>query len=284
MYIAIDLGGTTTRLAVFPQPHSREFVAITDYETIANYDAALARLVSEVSAYRQSDVSPLTGVGVSIGGRLARDGRSVEAAPNLSAYVGRPLADELGARLGAKVAMAHDTVCGVLAEGTLGALNGVDRGAYLTLSTGTGAALGLGVGANRLAISIEFGHQILDGNAHQCLCGQIGCLETFTGGRQLSLRYGGDLRDNHEPDVWAEFTHALALGLVNLAQLTRVEMVAVGGAIAINRPELLPLIQAEIDQHLRGMSLTLRPAMLGADAPLVGASLLPDLPRDTMMH
>ncbi len=141
----------------------------------------------------------LVGVGISLGGRIARDGSSVLVAPNLRDYEGRPLVQEIAARCdGLPVRLAHDAVCGLLAERRLGALAGVERCAYLTLSTGTGCAVHLeapGGGAAGVTLSIELGHQLLDQNARVCLCGQTGCLETYTGGRQLALRYGQAYRD-----------------------------------------------------------------------------------------
>ena len=74
------------------------------------------------------------------------------------------------------------------------------------------------------------------------------------------------------------------MGLVNLAQLTRVEVVAVGGSIATNRPELLPQIQRVIDARITGAALTLVPTRLGDDAPLIGAAQLLATPDDSIVH
>jgi predicted NBD/HSP70 family sugar kinase len=189
---------------------------------------------------------------------------------------------------GLPVRLAHDAVCGLLAEWRLGALAGARRCAYLTLSTGTGCAIHLespaGVGVNT---SIELGHQLLDGNQRVCLCGQVGCLETYTGGRQLALRYGQPI-ETLPAETWAELAAALveklSIGLVNLAQLTRVERVALGGAIALHHPELLPALQAGVAERLRGAALDLVAARRPANAPLVGAALLLTTPEGEVIH
>ena len=273
-YLALDIGGTTTRLARCSTLTSPELAQITAFPTPQDYDELLAHLTSLLHSARDAH-GAINGIGVSFGGRISSDGVSVAVAPNLPQYEGRPLARDLAAIGGCEARLAHDTVCGLLGERRFGALRGEARCAYLTISTGTGAAVYLGgsagSGAYGQALSIEIGHQLLDGNTRQCLCGQIGCLETYTGGRQLALRYGQPIEEIADPAVWSELVEKLALGLINLVHLTRVEMVAVGGGIALHHPELLPQLQAEVDARLRNATLRLLATALEDRAPLVGA-------------
>src|SRR5439155_433006 len=135
-----------------------------------------------------------------------------------------------------------------------------------------------------IGVSIDVGHQILDGNTRVCLCGQVGCLETFTGGRQLELRLGHSVAQVTDTAFWETFSDKLALGLVNLAQLTKVEAVAVSGAIALNNPFLLPLLEEKVNAIIRGAILELKLAALGENAPIVGAALLLEVPEETIVH
>jgi predicted NBD/HSP70 family sugar kinase len=172
----------------------------------------------------------------------------------------------------------------LLGEKTFGSIQVDERCAYLTVSTGTGAAIHVQKAGMRLTISIEIGHQLLDGNTRQCLCGQIGCMETFTGGKQLELRLGKPLTQVTDASFWETFSEKLALGLVNLAQLTKVETIAVGGGIVLSRPALLERIQSLVHDKLQGATLTLRLAQLGENAPIVGAALLLETPEETILH
>jgi len=280
-YLGIDIGGTNTRVALFPTLAEPQFTLLARFPTQQDYPQQLDMLLTTLAEQTQST---LAGVGVSVGGRLAKDGRSVLVAPNLPSYVGQPLADDLERAFRCPVQLAHDTVCGLLGEKKFGQISMVDRCAYLTLSTGTGAAFQLRTGPTTLTVSIEIGHQILDGNTLPCLCGQIGCLETFTGGRQLELRLGRPVAGITEPDFWETFSDKLALGLVNLTQLTRVEAIALSGAILLNRPFLLSLLQQKVDILLRGAHLHLWQATLGENAPLVGAALLLETAADSIIH
>lgn len=317
--VAIDIGGTTTRVALFADPaRSTVCTALATFPTDERYERQLDKLATIIRKHTTASskitnpvslndavegdlpnavslkTNPISNqtnavsIGVSIGARLARDGGAAAVAPNLRDYEGRPFSRDLAQRADApvqSVRLAHDPVCGLLAERRFGALREADRCAYLTVSTGTGAAIYLGsVGERGQALSIEFGHQTLDGDARPCLCGQAGCLETYTGGRQLALRYGRPLEEIADAAVWDALYDKLALGLVNLAQLTRVEVVALSGAIALGRAGFVDALRERVEARLRGMTLRLELATLGEQAPLVGAALLPDTPEHALLH
>lgn len=282
--IGIDIGGTTTRIGLFPALDAPNFTLLAKFPTCQMYEQQLQAISA---ALEHRTLAKLAGIGISIGGRLAKDGQTVIVAPNMPAYVAKPFAcdvAQLSGVSGASVRLAHDAVCGLLAEKKFGAIQHVDRCAYLTVSTGTGAAIQLSRGANTLTSSIEIGHQILDGNTRRCLCGQVGCLETYTGGRQIELRYGHSPAEITDSAFWETFCDKLALGLVNLAMLTRVDVVAISGAIALNRPSLISQVQQNIQQRLVGATLEVRKAVLGENAPLVGAALLLETPAETLLH
>ncbi len=340
--LAIDIGGTQTRISIFggiatqpaasgtssglalavapdwhrdtrlpsdlsamDPPYGR---ILARYPTPPDYDAQLQAISAVVRSPSASSAARPAAIGVAIGAQLARDGRSVLAAPNLPTYVARPFAADLEAALSCPVWLGHDTVCGLLAERWSGAVAGeeapapwdattaprqhaggpragvlcaYDRCAYLTLSTGTGAAFHLRQGARELTCSIEFAHQILEGNTRRCLCGQVGCLETYTGGRQMARFASPD--EIATAAFWETFSDKLAIGLVNLAKLTRVEAVAIAGGIALARPNLLADLQPRVDARLAAAHLTLLAAAFGEHAPRIGAALLPSTPPDQIV-
>lgn len=285
MYIAIDIGGTNTRLGLFSSLNSPDFSLLARFPTSEQYTRQLELIGEALSA---CDLADCQGIGVSLGGRMAKDGRSLFVAPNLPDHVGKPFADELAALAGCpseRVRLAHDPVCGLLGEKAFGSIKEYDRSAYMTLSTGTGVAFQLRTGATSLTVSTEFAHQLLDGNELVCICGQVGCLETFTGGRQLEMRLGHSVARITDQAFWETFSDKLALGLVNLVLLTRVEAITISGAIALHNPFLLPLVQRKVDALLKhGATLRIVPAHQGENAPLIGAVALLSLPADSIIH
>lgn len=280
-YIGVDIGGTNTRIGLFESLDTPDFVPIARFPTYQSYEKQLHHIIVAVQA---SNVRHLAGIGVSAAARIARDGHSIIVAPNLTDYVNKPFARELFEKFKSPVRLAHDPVCGLIAEKKFGVLHQIDRCAYLTVSTGTGAAIQLGKAATTLITSIEIGHQILDGNSLKCLCGQVGCLETFTGGRQIELRYGCPIAQITETGFWETFSDKLAIGLVNLAQLTRIDVVALSGAILLQNQFLLPMLQEKVNAILKGSILELKKAILGENAPIVGAAALLGVAEDHILH
>jgi len=281
VFIGVDIGGTNTRIGLFASLNAPDYALIARFPTDQIYEEQLRRIIATIQG---GDRENLVGIGVSVAARIARDGRSVIVAPNLPDYIDKPFAQDLFDRFGCPIRLAHDTVCGLLAEKNYGALFDIDRCAYLTVSTGTGAAIQLGKAFITLISSIEIGHQVLDGNSLKCLCGQIGCLETFTGGRQIELRYGRSIAQITDKAFWEIFSDKLAIGLVNLAQLTHIDVVAISGAIALNNQFLLPMLQEKVNTILKRSVLELREAVLGENAPIVGAAMLLGISEDDILH
>jgi glucokinase len=279
--IGIDIGGSNTRLGLFHSLDTPHFTTLEKFPTSQHYEQ---QLQSIMTAIQSKGLTDLAGIGVSIAGRIAKDGRSVVVAPNLPEYIARPFAQQLSDRFGCPTRLAHDAVCGLLAEKRFGSIQHFDRCAYLTVSTGTGAAIQLAKAGHVLTSSIEIGHQILDGNQRVCLCGQVGCLETFTGGKQIALRYGCSAIEITDTSFWEDFCTKLALGLVNLAMLSRIDAVAISGAIILNNRHLLARIQQHVNAMIRGSTLELGVAQAGEDAPIIGAALLHSVPEETILH
>lgn len=280
-YIGVDIGGTNTRVGLFKSLDMSDYALIAKFPTHQSYEEQLHQIIT---AIRGGNIENLAGIGVSVAARIAKDGRMIIVAPNLPEYVDKPIAQDLSDQCACSVRLAHDTVCGLLAEKKFGSLRNVDRCAYLTVSTGTGAAIQLGKASTALTSSIEIGHQVLDSNSLRCLCGQVGCLETFTGGRQIELRYGRSTAQITDSAFWETFCNKLAIGLVNLAQLTRIDTVAISGAIALNNSFLLPMLQQKVNTILKGAILELNLALLGENAPIVGAATLLEVPEDSILH
>jgi predicted NBD/HSP70 family sugar kinase len=58
---------------------------------------------------------------------------------------------------------------------------------------------------------------MIDPNGELCLCGQIGCVQTVTGGKQIRARYDMEATDIENESVWQHITHALAMAVAESA-------------------------------------------------------------------
>ncbi len=120
-------------------------------------------LLRAPSADPRSSGSILSAVGVSFGGPVAPDGRTVRRSMHVPGWEDFPLAGRLEAELGVPAAVANDGDAAALAEQRFGAGRGVGTLLYITVSTGIGGGVIVGGQLHRgeHAWAGEFGHMPL---------------------------------------------------------------------------------------------------------------------------
>lgn len=282
MVIAVDLGGTNTRVALFSD------TAVADYELLARFKTQLTyqdQLDSIVAALNHFDTSKISGIGLAIGVQLTSDGRCVDASYTMPDFVGKPIAADLFSRLQCPVIAANDNICGVLAESQFGYLGQWQRVAYVTVSTGTGAGVYLRAGETAVAYLAQVGHHIVDPLGKHCRCGQIGCLQTISGALEITQRSGRAPAEIDDDLFWDDVANNLAVGIVNFCRISRVEALCVGGGIGFNNHYLRENLAAKIQKCSPNLSVSFVLPLLGEDAPLVGANLLvQSQPKITIFH
>ena len=190
----IDLGGTKIEILALDASGAellrRRVAAPRD-----DYDATLAAIVALVAdAEHELGVAPgLASVGVGTpGSRSPRTG--LLRGSNSVWLNGRPIREDLEARLGRPVAVANDANCFALSEATDGAGAGAAVVFGVILGTGVGGGLVLNgrVLEGHNAIAGEWGHNPLPWAAEDerpgpaCYCGLAGCIETFLSGPGLA--------------------------------------------------------------------------------------------------
>ena len=179
---------------------SREVVRLRIPTPRDDYSATLDGIVSLIRELRTRAGGAGT-VGVGIPGTISPSTGFVKNA-NSVWLIGRPLLDDLSARLGQPVRVANDANCFAISETTDGAAAGAAVVFGVILGTGTGGGIVVRgeplVGAN--AIAGEWGHNPLpwpdtdDDPAPECYCGKRGCIETYLSGPALTAdhqRRGG---------------------------------------------------------------------------------------------
>jgi glucokinase len=187
--VAVDLGATTTRVALFgpggeilgrvasPTPGSGDSPDI-----VTRHLAGLIRRV--LPAGKGS--SPVA-IGVSACGPVDHRRGSVIRPPNLP-FGEIPLTAPLGAEFGLPVRLANDCHAGVLGEVVFGAGAGCQNLVYITLSTGIGGGV---ICNGRLVLgrdgnAAEIGHFHVDSTYNlPCGCGGTGHWEAYSSGRYI---------------------------------------------------------------------------------------------------
>ena len=199
LFGGMDVGGSKIETCLFDDEfHALERRRIETACT--TYEELLDCIVGEVR-WLDSRAGRAVDLGIGLPGLVDQTGRALTS--NLPA-TGRPLREDLIARLGRSVAMANDCKCFALSEANGGAGDGAEITLGLILGTGVGGGVTrrgrLVLGHNDLPG--ELGHVGIPGRIAvesalpmlPCGCGRIGCYETLVSGpglMRLASRHRG---------------------------------------------------------------------------------------------
>ncbi|MFL5678578.1 MAG: ROK family protein [Chloroflexota bacterium] len=257
--------------------------------------ADLAELASALQARRPAAEAPV-GVGVAIVGVVRRSDGVVALAPNLG-WRDVPLGDALAAALdvAAPISVANDADLGALVEFRRGAAVGGRDVLFISGEYGVGG--GLIVDGRPLTgvagYGGEVGHMPVNPTGAACRCGSIGCWETEVGEGAL-LRMAGRPPGGGRPEVDALVRDAeagvpaamsaldhggrwLGIGLAGLVNIFNPGIIVLGGIFGRILPLVGPTIERELDRRALAAPrrlVRIVPAVLGEDAPLLGAAEL----------
>jgi len=236
--LVVDIGGTRIRMS-FVALHTGAFPLPTQehWTAMLNGPDALSVLKDLLHKYiAKSNISPV-GVVIGLPGVVASDNDQVLMCNNIPDLTGRKIATELREVLGCPIYIEHDTK--LLLAGELSKLSGYDTEIALGVFFGTG--VGADVLMSNPACSIfenglELGHLPLSLNGERCVCGKIGCAETFISGHKLQ-----EISDAFNIPICSVFTHwdddsMLAL---RLKEFVAFQAMILAIAVSIIQPTLL---------------------------------------------
>jgi glucokinase len=257
----------------------------------------------------RSPLHPLTGVGVSFGGPIEADGRTVRRSMHIPGWESFALADQLEQEFGVPALVANDADAAALAEQRFGAGHGVRHLLYLTVSTGIGGGVIVDGRLHRgeHAWAGEIGHMPLVYDGPPCPCGRHGCLESLASGLSIAraarerLRpdmYGGPsvaaplsaipseqitARDvalaaaQGDPlacGVWDEAMRWLGLGIAAAANLLNPGRVVIGGGLTRAGPLLFDPLRQIVAARALDPAIEIVPAALGDEVGVLGGAAL----------
>jgi predicted NBD/HSP70 family sugar kinase len=259
-------------------------------------DDVVADLATMAADLRTRTDGPIVGIGVAVAGVVRRSDGLVSMGPNLG-WVDVPLGARLGhaLRIDAPIVVSNDADAGVLAEHRRGAAAGVDDVLFVSGEVGVGG--GVIVGGRQLTGAAgyggEIGHLPVNPDGTECRCGSRGCWETEVGEGVLLARAGlapdggsagvdavleaADTGDERALAALAHVGRWLGIGLAGLVNVLNPRLIVLGGLHGRIHPYVRELLEAELDRRAlpapRAL-VSVVPATLGQDAPLVGAAEL----------
>ena len=194
-YIGVDLSGATLRAALV----GSEGNVIERREAALDREKLVEQIAGIVAELR--DIAPnIASIGVGIPGLVNPQTDRVLVSPDLPSVVRGDIHTELTRVTWLRVELENDANAAAYGEYKVGAGRGARDMFYVTIGAGIGGAIILNgklwLGATGFAG--EFGHITIDAeNGVECVCGNIGCLETVASAPNIVRRANERLyRDN----------------------------------------------------------------------------------------
>ena len=187
--LAIDIGGTRFRVALFDHEGRRLEVLERDTSRSGGRDWMLDQLQSQSRVLSKRADYPVRACGISFGGPVDFERQQVRSL-HVPGWENFALAQWVEETLKIPCRLDNDANAGALGEYRFGAGRGARSVFYVTLSTGIGAGLVLDgkVHHGRDCLAGEIGHIPVSDSGVVCVCGGRGCLETFCSGTAIALR------------------------------------------------------------------------------------------------
>ncbi|RKZ17652.1 hypothetical protein DRQ53_02770 [bacterium] len=298
--LGIDIGGTRTKLVQIDSGGEVSQRGEIDTQAAMGAAALGARIHQTISGWPKSSTA-----GLAVAGLLDSD-RELVQAPNLEAFRGVDLAAAF-ADFGVAT-IENDVNCAVFGEWQVGAANGLQHVAMLSLGTGVGGGLILNgrLFHGAAGLAGEFGHMLLDPDGPICPCGLNGHVESWLGqrgfaraGREHAAAQPGSALaaavaagEDPQASVLARLAgEGCGASRAALAECGRWLGIACANLVAILQPECILiaggssrcgdlLLQPALDEYDRRCmeaarrTVPVRIAALGVESAAIGAALL----------
>ncbi len=194
--LTADLGGTKCRFArVTADLRVLDVRRVATGRDRASFLAAMLKSFGEIRGIEHRGVDAPCAVGIGTTGVVHRDGRFIDRAPNLPLEDSCALADELERALQLPTTLINDGRASAVGEYDHGYAKAADP--LLAIFFGTGIGIGLMVdgrpydGVSNAAG--EIGHTPYVPGGRLCVCGRLGCYESYCAGGGICARAADDL-------------------------------------------------------------------------------------------
>ena len=309
--IGIDLGGTGIKAGLVDERgnilHKLSCPTLVErgHEAVIH---DMAQLALRVVAESGHDLSEVESIGIGIPGIMDQATGVVPFCTNL-AWHSVPLVKLMQREIDKPVYVNNDATVAGLAESVAGVSAGRRSSVFVTLGTGVGGGVILDgkVFMGKHGVASEIGHMITVAGGEPCSCGNCGCWERYASataiireGRRfceahpdcpLAREVGGDLSKIEartvidlakagDPDcaqLFDNYCHHLAVGIVNLINLYDPEVIVLGGGVSKTGPFLLDKVNALVPEMIFYKDMPharIELARLSNDAGIIGAAML----------
>mgnify|MGYP000636509910 CR=1 FL=1 len=293
--IGIDIGGTDIKIGLVDVHQKLIDAVYIPTEAEKPVKEVIQKVGERALGLLEKNGIPMdqcVGAGIGVPGTVDRKAGVVRYSNNIR-WEEVHLADEIGKYLPVPVEIANNADCAALGEAVAGAGKECSDVVMLTLGTGVGAGIildgeiyeGRGIGGS------ELGHMVIVENGEPCTCGRRGCLEAYvsiTALKREAYRVAGKEMDQGEIFALAEqgdpgmkkvvdtYIRRLGLGIVNIVNIFRPQLVILGGNIPKQGERFLSPLRRIVEEECfggdKGDVAEIEEAILGSEAGMIGAA------------
>lgn len=302
-YIAVDVGGTQLRAALYPE--SGIGASVIKAIPTKGEGTAVQRLLELLESIWPED-RKVARIGLVVPGMVNPAEGTVYITPNIDGWDNLPLVDIVQRRFNTATVLGNDANLAALGEWKYGAGVGHHNLIYMTISTGVGSGIivddRLLVGAH--GIGAELGHITVIPDGPLCGCGKRGHLEAVSSGtgianfiqrkieegrytiltneeKPITSRLVAEAARNGDDLSIEAFNIAgkfLGIAIANLLHVFNPTLIILGGGVIKAGPLLMEPLQRSLEENVvspRYLSdFRLTTAKLGDQVGLVGALAL----------
>ena len=296
-YFAVDLGGTTVKMACFQETNLLHKWEIPTVKTDGGKQI-LPDIAASIAEYiEKNQIAPVGGIGIGVPGPVSGDG-VVNHCINLGWGVFN-ICDELSRLTGFPVKAGNDATVAALGECVHGGGKGAKNMVLVTLGTGVGG--GIVVDGKLLdgaqGAGGEIGHIVLNRQETElCGCGNKGCAEQYCSAtgivrtakkllaqtdkpsvlrkENLTCKDIFDAKDDAlAQEVLEQVYDDLAMLIANVCNTVNPDTVVIGGGVSKAGASLIDGIKSHISKYIfhGAEEVALSLATLGNDAGIYGA-------------
>ncbi len=297
VHIGVDIGGAETKIGLVDI--HQKLLASEVMETNANHPAEeiireIGQRVLKLLDTQGISMDQCVGAGIGVPGTVDRKNGIVRYSNNIC-WEQVELAKEMGKYLPIPIRIANDADCAVLGEAVAGAGRECQDVIMITLGTGVGGGIildgeiydGKGISGS------EIGHMVIVEGGEPCTCGRKGCLEAYASAtalnRDVKRAIGRDLPpeevfegaengDAGLQKIVELYIRRLGVGIVNVVNIFRPQLVLLGGCISVQGETLLSPLREMMKEGCfgreKGQLPEIETATLGKEAGIIGAASL----------
>ncbi len=253
MYLAIDVGGTKTLIALINQ--NFEIINKIKIITSPDYKDFLNDLKNNIAKF---NVDKFNSIAIAAPGIIdVETDEIINAGGNLNWQNVNPKYD-LNKLFNCPVYFGNDANLAGLYESIV--FKDIYRKVlYLTISTGIGGSFLINQQLDNSLLNIEPGKIMLEHD------GQLVEWEKFASGKSIVENYGKFAKDITDKVIWQEIANNISEGLLTIIPLIQPELIVIGGSIGSFFSQYGELINLTIDQKLD--KIIPKPTILQAKNP-----------------